>query len=328
MHLTEYGCTKRIYFLVVDFNNGAIFLPGIFIAAGVIIGIIVVIVLSLVGLAKAASNKLLSPPRPKKGWTPRDLGHDYENVEVRTSDGYTLRGWFIDKGSDTTIIAIHGYTASKYEEDYMKPVIDMLARNGYNVVAFDFRAHGDSDGEITTLGLKEVEDYIRIIDWFKSEKSEKAKKIGVIGYSMGGAVTIMLSARDKRINAAVADSPYIDIRASGQRWIMRVKGIMRSLLLLVYPLIVKFAASKAHINIDDLVMYKYASQIKIPFMIIAGRNDDLVALDEIKKFYNELIRNNPKAILWVTDSGHVRTIKDHPCEYEERVIGFFKENLG
>ncbi len=314
--------------MVADFNNGAISLQGLFIVVGVVASIIIAIILFLVGLARVASYKMLSPPRLKKDWTPKDLGHDYENVEVVTSDGYTLRGWFIDKGSDTTIVAIHGYTASKYEEDYMKPVIDMLARNGYNVVAFDFRAHGDSDGEMTTLGLKEVEDYMRIIDWLKSEKPDKAGKIGVIGYSMGGAVTIMLSAKDKRINAAVADSPYIDIRESGRRWIMRLKGIMRSLLLLVYLLIVRFTASKARINIDDLIMYKYADNIKIPFMIIAGRNDDLVALSEIKKFYNKLRRNNPKTILWVTDSGHVRTIKDHPHEYEEKVIGFFKEYLG
>ncbi len=302
-------------------------MPSLFIIAGAVLCFILAIILFLVGLAKVASNRMLKPPRLKRDWTPKDLGHDYENVEVRTSDGYTLRGWFIDKGSDTTIIAIHGYTASKYEEEYMKPVIDMIARNGYNVAAFDFRAHGDSDGEITTLGLKEVEDYIGIIDWLKSVKPNKAKKIGVIGYSMGGAVTIMLSARDKRINAAVADSPYIDIRSSGQKWIMRLKGVTKSLLLLVYPLIVRFTASRARINIDDLIMYKYASRIKIPFMIIAGRNDDLVALGEIMKFYNELRRNNPRATLWVTDSGHVRTIRDHPREYEEKVISFLKENL-
>ncbi len=313
---------------MVDFDNGEILLPGLFIIAGTVLCIILAIKLFLVGLAKVASNRMLKPPRLKRDWTPKDLGHDYENVEVRTSDGYTLRGWFIDEGSDTTIIAIHGYTASKYEEEYMKPVIDMIARNGYNVAAFDFRAHGDSDGEITTLGLKEVEDYIRIIDWLKSVKPNKAKKIGVIGYSMGGAVTIMLSARDKRINAAIADSPYIDIRSSGQKWIMRLKGVMKSLLLLVYPLIVRFTASRARINIDDLIMYKYASRIRIPFMIIAGRNDDLVALGEIMKFYNELRRNNPRATLWVNDSGHVRTIKDHPREYEEKVISFLKENLG
>jgi len=303
-------------------------LPGFLIVAGVIIAIIVAIILFLIGLARAAASKLLSPPRLKRKWTPKDLGHDCEEVTVKTSDGLTLRGWFIDKGSNTTIIAIHGYTASKYEEDYMKPVIDLLARNGYNVVAFDFRAHGDSDGEITTLGVKEVEDYIRIIDRLKNEKPDKAEKIGVIGYSMGGAVTIMLSAKDNRINAAVADSPYIDITASGRRWIMRMKGALRSLLLAVYPLIVRFAASKAGINIEDLVMYKYASRIKIPFMIIAGRNDDLVALDEIKRFYEALRRTNPNVVLWVTDSGHVRSIKDHPKEYEEKVIGFFKKYLG
>ena len=290
--------------------------------------ILVAIVLFFVGLAKTASSKMLSPPRLRRSWTPEGLGHKYEEASVRAKDGVLLKGWFIDKGSRATVLAIHGYTASKWEEEYMKPVIDLLARNGFNVAAFDFRAHGDSGGGMTTLGVKEVEDYKEIISWLKSSKASKAEKVGVIGYSMGGAVTIMLAASDERVNAAIADSPYINILTSGRRWIMRLRGFLRTSLLIAYPLIVRFTASKAGIRVDDLIMYKYAKRIRIPFMIIAGIKDDLVPLNEVRDFFDKLKDNNPEATLWVTESGHVQSIKDHPKEYEERVIGFFRKYLG
>lgn len=295
--------------------------------ASIVVLVIVVFVVLVVGLAYAAAGKLVRPPRYKRSWTPKDLGYDYEEVAVETADGLKLKGWFIDRGSSITILAIHGYTASKWDETYMKPVISILARNGFNVAAFDLRAHGESEGEITTLGYKEVRDYMRIIDWLKQNKPGKAEKIGVIGYSMGGSVAIMLSAMDKRVNAAVADSPYIDIVASGRRWINRLKGFIKNVLILGYPLIVMIASRKAELNIDDLMMYNYAGRIRIPMLIIAGEKDDLVSIDEIKKFFEELKNHNENAELWITGSAHVRSIVDKPEEYEEKVIGFFRRWL-
>jgi len=292
----------------------------------VIVVVIVVVVLGLIGLAYIAAAKLLKPPRRIYKWTPKDLGYDFEELIIK-SNGVDLHGWFIDRGSNVTILAIHGYTSSKWDETYMKPVINILAENGFNVAAFDFRAHGRSGGEITTLGYLETQDYKNIISWLKQNKPEKAEKIGLIGYSMGGAVTIMLTALDDRIDFAIADSPYIDIVSSGKRWIMRMKGIIRSILLAVYPLIVFFAAKKAGINVDDLKLYKYADKIKKPLFIIAGKNDDLVSIDEIKKFYELVSKHNEHVDIWITDSQHVRAIQDYPKEYEEKIISFYKRRL-
>lgn len=278
-------------------------------------------------MARVAAYKLLRPPRKVLNWKPSDLGFDYEDVGIETVDKLKLRGWIVPQGSDKTVLVLHGYTSSKYDEDYIKPIIEILARNGFNVVAFDFRAHGESDGEITTLGEKETEDTIRIIDWLEKNKPELAKSIGVIGYSMGGAVSIMLAARDKRVKAIVVDSPYMDIVASGQRWIMRIKGFVRNILLLIYPLIIRFAKSEADIDLNKLNVYNYATKIDQPILIIGGEKDDLVTLGEIKKFYDMLRSHNDKVELWIVSSKHVEAIKDQPKEYEEKVVGFFRRWL-
>ena len=293
-------------------------------AAGIVIGFTAVIV----AVAAAASNKMVSPPRAKGSWTPKDLGHDYEDVEVLTPDGVRLRGWFIDKGSDKTVLAIHGYTSSKWDETYMKPVIDILARNGYNVAAFDLRAHGESGGDRTTLGKREAADMKAVIEWLKREKPGKARKVGAIGYSMGGAVTIMLASEPGLLDAAVADSPYIDIMRSGRRWVRRVRGVLGALLRLAYPLIVRFTSSKAGVRPEELNMMRYADRVRAPMLLIAGERDDLVTVDEVREFYEAARRKNPNIELWVTDSAHVRTVEDRPREYEERIISFLKKHMG
>lgn len=285
------------------------------------------IVVFLVGIARSAASRLLKPPRKVLDWKPSDLGFDYEDVEVTAEDGVKLKGWVIPRGSDKTVIVLHGYTSSKWDEDYIKPVIEILGRNNFNIIAFDFRAHGASGGDITTLGYKEVGDTMKIIDWLQEKKPELARNIGVIGYSMGGAVALMLASRDKRVKAVVADSPYMDIVASGRRWIKRLKPPLRNILLTVYPLITRFASRKAGIRVSDLVIINYADKIDAPTLIIAGEKDDLVALDEIKRFYEELKKHNDKAELWVVDTRHVSAIKDYPREYEEKIIGFFKRWL-
>ncbi|MEZ0346762.1 MAG: alpha/beta fold hydrolase [Infirmifilum sp.] len=281
--------------------------------------------LLIIAIAYIASGKMLKPPRKKGTWTPKDLGYEYENYEIRTQDGVILRGWLIKGRTDKTVIVVHGYTSSKWDEGYMKPVIDILARNGFNVAVFDMRAHGESSGEFTTLGYRESEDVRSIIDWL--EERNLASKVGIIGYSMGGAITLIVSSIDPRVKAAVADSPYIDIRSSGRRWTSRVKGVMGVLLRLSYPLIIYFTSKQAGIRPEKLVMYDFAGKIKIPILIIAGARDDLVAPEEIKRFYDELRKGNEKAELWLTSSAHVSAISDYPKEYEERIVSFLNRWL-
>lgn len=293
-----------------------------------IVGIILGFSAVIFAVAVGASKKMVSPPRARGSWTPKDLGHDYEDVEVTTDDGVKLRGWFIDKGSDKTVLAIHGYTSSKWDETYMKPVIDILARNGYNVAAFDMRAHGESNGDYTTLGKKEAEDMKTVINWLKKAKPERARKIGAIGYSMGGAVTIMLAAEPGLLDVAVADSPYMDIVKSGKRWVNRVKGPLGALLRLAYPLIVKLTSSKAGIRPEELNMMRYADKVRTPILLVAGRKDDLVTVDEIRQFYDAVKSVNPDAELWVTDSAHVRSVTDYPEDYEKRIIDFIRRFMG
>ncbi len=293
----------------------------------IIIGsVILLVVIVMVLIARAAAKKLVHPPRVREGWNPGDLGLEYEDFTVRTTDGLGLKGWFIPGKRGETVIVLHGYTASKYNTEYIKPVVEILAKHGYNVVVYDHRAHGDSEGDITTLGYKEVDDLSRVIDWLIEEKRISGK-IGLIGYSMGGAITLKALAVEDRIAAGVADSPYVDIVVSGRQWIKRMKGILRTILLMDYPLIIRFARKYAGVDLKELNMFNYAEKIRKPLLIIAGKNDDLVPLGQINELAKKIKAVNENTEIWITDSRHVSAVRDYPEEYEEKVIGFFERWL-
>ena len=76
-----------------------------------------------------------------------------------------------------TIIIAHGLGASK--SDYVN-LSGFLSSNGFNVLLFDFRAHGESEGKSCSLGLKEQLDITAAIDYIISREDLKNKSIRTI----------------------------------------------------------------------------------------------------------------------------------------------------
>lgn len=90
----------------------------------------------------------------------------------------------------------------------MKPTVEFLLKEGYNVLVFDFRAHGKSEGgKYTTVGDKELLDVKAAVEWLKKTHPERADKIGLIGFSMGAMVTIRSLAEIEDVCCGVATHP-------------------------------------------------------------------------------------------------------------------------
>lgn len=264
--------------------------------------------------------KMVTPPREITNWTPKDVGIDYEDVTIPTSDGLKLKGWWIDRGSEKTVIPLHGYTSSRWGF-YITPMIESLAKNGYNVLAFDFRAHGESEGKYTTVGDKELIDLISAIDWLKKEKSSGAKRIGLVGYSMGAMVAIRALAEDERVCCAVADSPPMYLDKTGARSLKYFANLPEWLYYFVKPI------SKMITGAKEVHPIAYADRIKKPLLLIAGKKDPIVKVEEIREFYERNKKINPDVELWITEAAHVRTIQLMPEEYKEKILQFFEKCL-
>ncbi|NJD99111.1 alpha/beta fold hydrolase [Thermococcus sp. LS1] len=287
---------------------------------GWLIGLGVLIFLFILFLA-FVGYKMIKPPRLIEDWTPKDFGFDYEDVTIETHDGLKLSGWWIDNGSEKTVIPLHGYTASRWYSLYMKHTVEFLLKEGYNVLVFDFRAHGKSEGKYTTVGDKELIDVISAIDWLKKEHPGKAEKIGLIGFSMGAMVTIRALAEDERVCCGVADSPPMDMDKTGARGLKYFAKLPEWFYIVVKPFTKLFSGGK------ELHPIEYADRVKKPLLLIAGEKDPLVTVEEIRGFYERNRKINPNVELWVTDAAHVRTLKLYPEEWRAKVGEFLRKHL-
>ncbi|MEX2137417.1 MAG: alpha/beta hydrolase [Chloroflexota bacterium] len=127
-------------------------------------------------------------------------------ADLTASDGTRLAGWYIPAGNQgaaaATVVLAHANGKSKNEMlSWAEPL-----HADYNLVMFDFRNHGQSAGDLTTMGVYEVLDLRAIVDWLERAKSPQS--IAVLGVSMGGAAAIDEAAIDERVAAVILDSTH------------------------------------------------------------------------------------------------------------------------
>jgi pimeloyl-ACP methyl ester carboxylesterase len=116
------------------------------------------------------------------------------------------------KRSRPIVLILHGYGGERTGfpvegtgEGYFERFARILAERGYCSLRIDFRGSGESDGgyEVTTFE-GQVSDAMAAIDFIQGLPDPvDPTKIAVVGHSQGGAITSLLSARDKRVDTAV-----------------------------------------------------------------------------------------------------------------------------
>jgi pimeloyl-ACP methyl ester carboxylesterase len=81
----------------------------------------------------------------------------------------------------------------------------MLARHGYGVLALDLRGHGESDGRSTSAPWKLDDDIDAAVEWLAARTDVDATRIGLLGVSLGGEVSLHVAARRRDVRAIVAE---------------------------------------------------------------------------------------------------------------------------
>lgn len=106
-----------------------------------------------------------------------DLFFDSDGVKIR----YTVQG------EGEPVVLIHGFSADIESNWGMPGIITALSEN-YRVIGMDVRGHGKSGKPHGSehYGIKMVDDVVRLLDHLKIEKAH------VVGYSMGGIITLRL----------------------------------------------------------------------------------------------------------------------------------------
>jgi len=149
------------------------------------------------------------PSRVKDVVNPGDLLLRADLVSFQSTDGVSLSGWLIHGEREApAIILCHDLGQSK--ATFLDPAVS-LQRAGYNLLLMDFRGHGDSGGNGSTLGVEERYDVLGAIDFLRTRRDLSAERIGVWGIGMGAYAGLLAAAERKEVVALALDSLYPDV---------------------------------------------------------------------------------------------------------------------
>jgi pimeloyl-ACP methyl ester carboxylesterase len=236
-------------------------------------------------------------------------------------DGTTLRGWYIPALHPTgrTVVIAPGISDNRQAGGITLSLAPVLLDAGWDVLAFDFRAEGESDGDTLSLGVREQDDLLGAIAF---ARGRGARHVAVVGYSMGAASAILAAARSPDIEAIVADSAFADLRDVIEQRMKAAFGVPD--FLAPYGLFLFGALSgtdPASAVPSDIV----GAVAPRPMLFIAGTADSLVPAMDAQTLAE---RAGPTAQLWlVPGAEHVSSFAADPATYVARVVAFLEASI-
>jgi poly(3-hydroxybutyrate) depolymerase len=270
---------------------------------------LLVYVLAPVTFAVYATN---APRMPLGSRTPAQWGLAYEEVRMSTEGGLRLAGWYVPSANGAAVILLHGAGSTRASTlDHAA----LLARQGFGVLMFDARGHGESEGTVMEWGWHGARDVRAAVDHLLSRPEITAGRIGALGLSMGGQQAITAAALDPRIRAVVSDGAIAQAFEDAHRMVgWLVRPFYR----------VMFAAGDLLTGASPPPSLVGAvPTVDRPLLLIAGDESREV---QANRLYASL--GGATTSLWMLpDTPHTQAIRTHPGEYERRVVEFFASAL-
>ncbi len=275
-------------------------------------------------IAWIVARGVLHPKAKLEDHTLADFDLPAEPVVFPGADGTKLAGWFIpaDTGSlSPTIVLVHGWSRSRAE---LLPHADLLHRAGFSVLTFDQRNRGESEGDMVTLGVREQLDLSGAIDYVLTRPEVDPKRIGTLGLSTGGVVSLMVASRDKRVRALVVESPFASLDT------IMSKSLSHYYHLPTFPI-----AHLARILMERQIgasmnavspLHAVGEMTDRPVFFIADGADAVVGAEEALHLFDAA--GEQRRYWLIEGANHACGWQAAPKEYEQRVVDFFWETLG
>lgn len=238
----------------------------------------------------------------------------HEIITIKTSDNVKLESWFAKADSNTkgTILLFQGHGSNKSAVIQEATAFHEM---GWNVLMTDFRAHGNSEGEICTIGFNEARDVKAAYDYVKSGGE---KNIVLWGISLGAAT--ILTAMDQyniKPNKLILEMPFGTL-------IEGVKGRLRIMHIPEEPMstLLTFWGGIEQGNWGfDLRPEDFASKVNCPVLLQWGINDSRVTEKETNAIYKKLASHD-KFLMKYTQSGHQSLCKNENAKWVS-TVGLF-----
>jgi uncharacterized protein len=244
------------------------------------------------------------------------LLHEFnaQQITFKTDDNINLAGFlFVREGAQCNIVVCHGFRMAK---ERMLPFVQMFPND--NILLFDYRAHGESEGEHTTIGFEEKKDVHAALTVFKNYKQTKRLPIYGIGVSMGAVSLLGAASECDDFKAIVLDSPFKQLDEQARR---TFAGHFKLPIIPLESLSRRLFEYLMQFSLHEVNSLHWAERVKAPVFFIHAAYDHIASIDDTKQLYEKI---KGKKDMWVlNENGHARIFYDHPDEYQKRVHEFF-----
>lgn len=239
-----------------------------------------------------------------------------------------------------TVVICHGYLGCKKDALALKHLFP-----NYNVVVFDFRAHGDDrEGQTSTIGRDEAFDVMGAVDFVKRDPAMNDKPIIGFGFSMGAVSLIQAqSMNDALFDALILDCPFassdeamsrgldekMKITLFGKQFTIPGKQFLldrmydenaQGISKFLFKAITKLDGNAVNTQIVRVRPIDSIQNVSVPCFFIHCENDDKVPVDAVERLY----ANKPGfKRLWITQGKwHFGSYHNNPELYWYKVNKF------
>jgi hypothetical protein len=234
------------------------------------------------------ANALLHPPRRPLTQKPTSK---FEKVDLDVD--IHLAGWLFrtERPRRGLVVYLHGVGDNRASGI---GIADHFTALGFDVLAYDSRAHGESGGDACTYGFYEKKDLSRALDKLA------AGPVIAFGVSLGAGIALQAAAEDPRIALVVAVAPISDLRTAARErapFFASQGNIDQAFRL---------AESQAAFRVDEVSPLAAAAKIRKPVMVIHGAEDDETPPAHSERVYGALA--GPKKLVIVPGAHHNDTL--------------------
>lgn len=269
------------------------------------------------GQALAATNV---PPSELGVARPADFGIVYRDVDVPTSDGETLAGWYVPPArGEAAVVLLHGAGSTR---SHVLDQLVALAEHGLGVLAIDARGHGESTGRAMDFGWYGDLDIDGAVSFLAAQPGVDPERIGAVGLSMGGEEAIGAAGSNPLVHAVVAEGATGRM-AADRAWLSDEHGWRGQLQEGVEWILTRTTDLVTDASPPMALRDAVVASSPRPILLIAAaeRPDELAA-------GRWLQAARPDGVtLWVAAGGHTEGLDLQPEKWTSTVVEFLSAAL-
>ncbi len=248
---------------------------------------------------------------------------DVAQVSFKNADNMNISGLLFKRpNAQVNVVLCHGYKSAK---ELMYAYIDLFPE--WNMLLFDFRACGQSDGTMTTIGCLEYKDVVAAVQFMREQMTNvntKQLPMVVLGISMGAASVLKAAEFEPGLaDVFIIDSSFARLDTT----VIKAFSVKSSLPRYpFFPIIKRMFQYLAGCDIHSMNPAESVKSITNPIFFIHSCGDQFISPKNAIKLYANAKNKNSK--IWIAPHCRHGWLHSYCSElYKKKVSQFLRKNI-